>query len=43
MNLVPSFVELMQPLAAVMTAATFNNLIAMVTGWVFAPRRTVTA
>lgn len=42
MTLVPSFVDLLQPLAAVMTAPTFDNLLTMLTGWVFAPRRTVT-
>jgi DDE superfamily endonuclease len=42
MTLVPSFVDLLQPLAPVMTAPTFDNLITILTGWVFAPRRTVT-
>lgn len=42
MTLVPSFVDLMQPLAAVMTAPTFVNLVTILTGWAFAPRRTIT-
>lgn len=42
MTLVPSFVDLLQPLAAVMTTPTFDNLLTMLAGWVFAPRRTVT-
>lgn len=43
MTLVTSFVDLLQPLAAVMTAPTFNNMVTILTGWVFAPRRTVTS
>jgi hypothetical protein len=35
-------IDLLQPLAVVMTTPTFNNLITMLSGWVFAPRRTVT-
>jgi hypothetical protein len=31
-----------QPLASTMTAPTFANLVTILTGWVFAPRRTVT-
>jgi len=42
MTLIPSFVDLLQPLAAVMTAPTFRNLVTIIAGWVFAPRRTVT-
>jgi len=42
MTLIPSFVDLLQPLAAVMTAPTFRNLLTILAGWVFAPRRTVT-
>lgn len=42
MTLVPSFVDLLQPLTTVMTAPTFDNLMTILTGWVFAPRRTVT-
>jgi len=42
MHLVPSFVELLQPLAGAMTSPSFTNLITLVTGWVFTPRRTVT-
>ena len=42
MELVPSFGLLLQGLAATMTAPTFNSFVTMLTGWVFAPRRTVT-
>ena len=42
MHLVPSFVDLLQPLAAAMTTPSFNNLTTLVTGWVFTPRRTIT-
>ena len=43
MTLVPSFLDIVQPLAAVMTAPSFSNFVTLVTGWVFARRRTVTA
>lgn len=42
MTLVPSFLTLLQPLAAVMTAPSFANFSTILVGWVFAPRRTVT-
>lgn len=42
MRLVHSFTALVQPLAGVMTAPTFANFLATLTGWVFAHRRTVT-
>ena len=42
MQLVPSFAALLQPFAARMTAPTFGNLVTIVTGWLFAERRTVT-
>lgn len=42
MELVPSFTLLLQALAPTMTAPTFENFVTVVTGWVFAPRRTVT-
>ena len=42
MELVPGFVQLLQPLASTMTAPTFDSLITVLTGWVFASRRTVT-
>lgn len=42
MHLVPSFVDLLQPLAVAMTTPSFNNLTTLVTGWVFSPRRTIT-
>jgi len=42
MFLVPSFVELLQPLSCVMTTPSFNSFQTILLGWVFAPRRTVT-
>jgi hypothetical protein len=42
MELVPGFVQLLQPLAATMTAPSFASLTTVLTGWVFASRRTVT-
>ena len=42
MNLVTSFAVLLQPLAIAMTAPSFANLVTVLTGWVFAPRRTIT-
>lgn len=42
MSLVTSFVVFVQPLAAIMTAPTFDNAMIIMSGWVFAPRHTVT-
>jgi len=42
MNLVSSFGELLQQLSPVMTVPTFASFVTMITGWVFARRRTVT-
>ena len=42
MELVLGFVQLLQPLTSTMTAPTFDSLITVLTGWVFARRRTVT-
>jgi DDE superfamily endonuclease len=42
MELVPGFTELLQGLSATMTAPTFATLTTILTGWVFAGRRTVT-
>lgn len=42
MSLVSSFAILLQELAIAMTAASFPNFETIVTGWVFAKRRTVT-
>jgi hypothetical protein len=42
MELVPGFMALLQPLVSTMTAPTFGSLTTVVTGWVFASRRTVT-
>jgi len=39
MTLVPSFVDLLQPLSAVMTAPSFANFTTILTGWVFASRK----
>jgi DDE superfamily endonuclease len=43
MSLVTSFVVLLQPLALVMTGPSFENLVTILAGWAFAPKRTVTA
>lgn len=42
MVLVSSFCDLVQPLAVLMTAPSFTNFRTLLTGWVFASRRTVT-
>ncbi len=42
MSLVTSFSFMLQELAIVMTTPTFENLVIITTGWVFAPKRTVT-
>lgn len=42
MSLVSSFLELVQPFSGAMTSPTFANLLVLLTGWVFARRRTVT-
>jgi hypothetical protein len=42
MELVPSFVGLLQGLSHTMTAPTFVSLTTVLTGWVFSGRRTVT-
>ena len=42
MELVPGFAALVQGLSATMTAPTFASLTTLLTGWVFARRRTVT-
>jgi hypothetical protein len=42
MNLVSSFGELLQQLSSVMTVPTFASFVTVMTGWVFARRRTVT-
>jgi SRSO17 transposase len=41
-ELVPSFVELVQQVAPVFTVPTFNSFLVVLTGWVFARRRVVT-
>jgi hypothetical protein len=43
MSLVTSFVVLLQPLALVMTSPSFENLVTILAGWTFAPKRTITA
>jgi hypothetical protein len=42
MELVPGFTLLLQGLAVTMTAPTFESFLTVLTGWIFAPRRTVT-
>src|SRR5260221_3748838 len=42
MDLVTSFLVMLQPLAWAMTCPTFSNLTTLFAGWAFAPRRTVT-
>ncbi len=42
MTLVSSFVELVQQVSFVMTVPTFASFLTVLTGWVFARRRTVT-
>jgi hypothetical protein len=42
MNLVSSFQELLQAVSFVMTVPTFISFVTVVTGWVFARRRTIT-
>ena len=41
MDICNSFVQLLQVFSAAMTAPTHANLVELITGWVFAPRRTV--
>ena len=42
MDLVTSFVELLQQVAFVFSAPTFNSFLTVLTGWVFARRRIIT-
>lgn len=42
MSLVPSFVDLLQPLSCVMTTPSFESFLTLTAGWVFARRRTIT-
>jgi hypothetical protein len=42
MALVPSFLALVQPLGWAMRASCFRSFVTVVTGWLFAPRRTIT-
>jgi hypothetical protein len=42
MTLVSSFLEFVQQVSFVMTAATFDTFVTVLTGWVFARRHTVT-
>jgi len=41
-SLVASFVEIVQPLSWAMSTPVFNRFLILLTGWIFAPRRTVT-
>ena len=43
MDLTTTFLVLLQPLAEVMTRPSFDNAVTIISGWVFAPPRTVTA
>jgi DDE superfamily endonuclease len=42
MFLVASFVELVQPLSFAMSTPVFARFLILLTGWIFAPRRTIT-
>lgn len=42
MSLVASFVEIVQPLSWAMSTPVFDRFLIVLTGWIFAPRRTVT-
>jgi DDE superfamily endonuclease len=42
MSLVASFVEIVQPLSWAMSTPVFNRFVIVLTGWIFAPRRTIT-
>lgn len=42
MKIVLGFDQLLQALAPTMTGPTFHSFVTILTGWVFAPRRTVT-
>lgn len=42
MELVPGFTALLQGLSTTMTTPTFHSLVTVLTGWVFASKRTVT-
>lgn len=42
MDLVPGFLELLQPMRMGMYAPTFQNLTILVAAWIFAGQRTVT-
>jgi len=42
MSLVASFVEIVQPLNWAMSTPVFHRFLIVLTGWIFAPRRTVT-
>jgi len=41
-SVVPSFVDLLQPLSCVMTSPTFDSFLTVLSGWVFARRHTIT-
>jgi hypothetical protein len=41
-SLVASFVEIVQPLSWAMSTPVFNRFLIVLTGWIFAPRRTIT-
>jgi hypothetical protein len=41
-SLLPSFLDLLQPLSYVMTTPTFDSFLTVISGWAFARRHTVT-
>ena len=42
MSLVASFLMIVQPLSWAMSTPVFSSFLTLLTGWIFAPRRTVT-
>jgi DDE superfamily endonuclease len=42
MSLVVSFLEIVQPMSWAMSTSVFNRFLIVLTGWIFAPRRTIT-
>jgi len=42
MNMVSSFIELLNQFSPIMTAPTFQSYLIIITGWLFAQRRTIT-
>lgn len=42
MSLVASFLEIVQPMSWAMSSPVFGRFLTVLTGWIFAPRRTIT-